>query len=176
MIRFVRSAVIISAVALAVNASSADAQVNFAIGGGPTIGIGDLGDATDMGYHGQLSVGFGVPVLPVGLRADGMFTRLPFAGEGDGNFQVLSGTLNAVLNIPSVGITPYVIGGVGFYNTKFDMDEVDSESETDVGVNVGAGVRFGLPGLGVFVEGRLHNIFGDGDSVRMVPITLGIRL
>jgi hypothetical protein len=175
MIRFVRSAVLISAVALAASASSAAAQVNFSLGAGPTIGIGDLGDATDMGYHAQLSAGFAVPVLPVGLRADGMFTRLPFAGEGDGNYQVISGTLNAVVNIPSVGITPYLIGGVGFYNSKFDFDEADSESDTDLGVNVGAGIRFGLPGLGVFAEARLHNIFGDGDSVRMVPITLGVR-
>jgi hypothetical protein len=176
MIKFVRSAVVIGALALAAGASDASAQINFSIGAGPTFGLGDLGDATDMGYHGLVSAGFGVPILPVGLRADGMFTRLPVAGDVDGNFQVLSGTINAVLNIPTPVISPYIIGGVGFYNSKMDVEGFDSESETDIGVNGGVGIRVGLPGLGVFGEARLHNIFGDGDSVRMAPITIGIRL
>lgn len=176
MSRSVRMSFAAVAVALAFSASAAQAQIGFAVAGGPTFATGDLGEGLDMGYHAQVSASFSLPVLPVGLQADGMFTRFGVSDTDDANMQLLSGSLNAVLNIPTVGIVPYIIGGVGFYNTKLDIEGLDSESETDMGVNVGAGVRLGLPGIGgVFAESRLHNVFGDGDSFRFVPVSLGIR-
>ena len=53
---------------------------------------------------------------------------------------------------------------------------VPGASATEAAWNVGAGVRLGLPGLGVFAEARLHNVFTEGDASRFVPVTLGIRL
>lgn len=176
MNRFVRTALMVGAIALAAGATEASAQVGFAIGGGPTFPMGDLSDGLEMGYHGQLSVSFGLPLIPVGLRADGMFTRFNAEGDIDGHLQYMSGTLNAVINLPTPGITPYLIGGAGFYSGKAELGDIESDSETDLGVNVGAGVRIGLPGLGIFAEARLHNVFTEGESSRFVPVTLGIRL
>jgi hypothetical protein len=180
MTRFVRSAFAVVAVALAFSATETQAQIGFSIGGGPTFATGDAGDRLDMGYHAVLSAAFSVPVLPVGLQADGMFTRFNLS-EADGHSQILNGSLNVVLNIPSVGITPYFIGGVGFYNESGEFAGEDIDGSTEVGVNAGAGVRLGLPGIGgVFAEARLHNVFtedelGESTSVRFVPVTLGIR-
>jgi hypothetical protein len=175
MTRFVRSAFAVVAVALAFSATEAQAQIGFSLGGGPTFATGDAGDNLDMGYHAVLSAAFSVPVLPIGLQADGMFTRFN-ASDVEGHSQILNGSINAVLNIPSVGITPYFIGGVGFYNESGERAGVDVDGSTEVGVNAGAGVRLGLPGIGgVFAEARLHNVFGDPDSFRFVPVTLGIR-
>lgn len=180
MTRFVRSAFAVVAVALAFSASEAQAQIGFSIGGGPTFATGDSGEGLDMGYHAVLSAAFSVPVLPIGLQADGMFTRFNLS-DVEGHQQVLNGSINAVLSIPSVGITPYFIGGVGFYNGSGEVGDLEIEGSTDVGVNVGAGVRLGLPGIGgVFAEARLHNVFGDdvdgeSSSFRFVPVTLGIR-
>jgi hypothetical protein len=175
MTRFVRSAFAVVAVALAFSASETQAQIGFSIAGGPTFATGDAGDGLDMGYHAVVSAAFSLPVLPVGLQADGMFTRFNIS-DVEGHQQVLNGSLNAVLSIPSVGITPYFIGGVGFYQTSAEVDGEDLGDSTDVGVNAGAGVRLGLPGIGgVFAEARLHNIFGEGDSFRFVPVSLGIR-
>lgn len=181
MTRFVRSAFAVVAVALAFSATEAQAQIGFSLGGGPTFATGDAGDNLDMGYHAALSAAFSIPVLPIGLQADGMFTRFNMSNDVDGHSQILNGSLNAVLNIPSVGITPYFIGGVGFYRSSGEVGETEIPSSTDVGVNVGAGVRLGLPGIGgVFAEARLHNVFGDDEtgessSFRFVPVTLGIR-
>lgn len=176
MNRFVRTAMAVGAVAFAFGASEASAQVSFAIGGGPAFAMGDMSEGLDMGYHGQLSVGFGVPIIPVALRADGQFARFPAEGDVDGHLQIMSGTLNAVINLPTPVLTPYLIGGVGFYNGKIEAGEFESEGETDMGVNVGGGIRLGLGGLGVFAEARLHNIFTEGESTRFAPVTVGIRL
>lgn len=181
MTRYVRSAFAVVAAALAFSASEAQAQIGFSIAGGPTFATGDAGDGLDMGYHAVVSAAFSLPVLPVGLQADGMFTRFNLSDPFEGHQQVLNGSLNAVLSIPSVGITPYIIGGVGFYQTSGEVDEVELDKSTDVGVNAGAGVRLGLPGIGgVFAEARLHNVFGDDEagessSFRFVPVSLGIR-
>ena len=180
MTRFVRSAFAVVAVALAFSATETQAQIGFSIGGGPTFATGDASEGLDMGYHAVVSAAFSLPVLPVGLQADGMFTRFNFS-EFEGHSQVLNGSLNVVLNIPSVGITPYFIGGVGFYNGSGEVAGEDFEGSTDIGVNAGAGVRLGLPGIGgVFAEARLHNVFGEdeageSDSFRFVPVSLGIR-
>jgi opacity protein-like surface antigen len=176
MNRFVRSTFAVAAAALAFSATATQAQVGFSIAGGPSFATGDFGEGLDMGYHAKVAAGFSLPVLPIGFEADGMWTRFDFS-DADANARILSGTLNAVLNLPTPGITPYLVGGVGLYNGKVGGDDApDSESETDFGANIGVGVRMGLVGLGgVFAEARLHNIFSEGESSRFIPISLGIR-
>lgn len=182
MIRFVRASFTMVAAALAFSAADAQAQIGFSVAGGPTFPMGDAGDVLDMGYHAKVAASFKVPVLPIGLEADAMWNQFDYSDLDDANSRILSGTLNAVINLPTPGITPYIIGGVGMYNGKDDIEGIeDSEGSTDFGINAGVGVRLGLVGLGgVFAEARLHNIFVDGadgesESVRFVPVSLGIR-
>lgn len=178
--RNIRNALAVATIALTATASAASAQIGLSLAGGPTVAMGALSDVTDMGYHAQLSAGLSVPLLPFGVRVDGMFTQFPETGEG-GDFRVLSGSVNGVLSMPSIGITPYLIGGVGVYNSKWIEDENlghdhgEEASTTNVGANIGAGVRFALPGLAVFGEARLHNLFNEGEATRFAPISLGIR-
>ncbi|HSK17745.1 MAG TPA: outer membrane beta-barrel protein [Longimicrobiales bacterium] len=176
MNRIVRSSFAIVAAALAFSAAETQAQVGFSIAGGPSFATGDAGDMLDMGYHAKVAAAFSLPMLPIGLEADAMWTQFNYSDVDDASSRILSGTLNAVINLPTPGITPYIIGGVGFYNGKDDIPGLDTESETELGVNVGAGVRLGLVGLGgVFAEARLHNIFTEGESTRFIPVSLGIR-
>ena len=173
MNRFVRTALMVGAIAVAAGATEASAQIS--IGAGPSFAMGDLGDGLDMGYHAQVSLGFGLPMLPIGLQADVGLNRFAVSDIDDANFQTIHGAVNAVINLPTPGITPYLIGGVGYYNLKFDIAGEDADTN-DFGINVGGGVRLGLPGLGVFAEARLHNVFTEGESSRFLPVTLGIRL
>lgn len=171
-----RAAVSAAGLALALSAGSTSAQVQLSIAGGPSFPLGTLGDVVEMGYHAQVSGALSLPLLPVGVRVDGMINRFPEAGD---NFQVLSGSVNAILSIPSIGITPYLIGGLGAYNSRFtDAGEPGHEHEegstTNVGANIGAGVRLGLPGLSAFAEARLHNLFSEGSHTRFVPLSLGL--
>jgi hypothetical protein len=43
------------------------------------------------------------------------------------------------------------------------------------GFNIGAGFSLPLPSLSPFVEVRYHQMLGDNDSVKFVPITFGIK-
>jgi hypothetical protein len=52
---------------------------------------------------------------------------------------------------------------------------VGDESSTDFGVNAGAGFDFQAGSVGLFVEGRFHNVFSDGSDGTFIPITVGIR-
>jgi opacity protein-like surface antigen len=175
MKRFVRASLTVVAAALAFSATAAQAQVGFSIAGGPSFATGDFGDGLDMGYHAKVTASLSIPLLPIGVEADGMFTRFNVSDVDDAHVQVLNGSLNAVLNLPTPGITPYVVGGVGYYNTKIDIAGEDADAN-DLGINIGAGVRMGLVGLGgVFAEARLHNVFTEGESYRFVPVSLGIR-
>lgn len=161
-------AVAAAAFVTAFAASDAAAQVSFGIAGGPSFATG--GDHhLDTGYHVQLSAGFTPATLPFGVRVDGAFNRF---SEDHGNYDVLKGTLNGVLNVPLATVAPYIIGGIGAYSAE-DQAHGD-ERETKLGVNIGGGIRLPLPGLSVFVEARYHHPFGD-EAVRFVPVSFGIR-
>lgn len=141
-------------------------------GGGPT--FSEQGRGT--GYHGLITVGVGLPGLPVRLRADGLLARFTDSTRT----QLASVSANLVYSLlPVPLVTPYLVGGVGYYNTR--LSRVTDRTDSDVGVNLGAGVRVSLLVVGGFVEVRYHNVFGRDvagvrRSQRFVPLTFGIRL
>jgi hypothetical protein len=49
------------------------------------------------------------------------------------------------------------------------------ESVTKFGINAGAGFDFKAGAAGVFLEGRFHNVFTEGDNTSFIPITVGVR-
>jgi hypothetical protein len=128
-------------------------------------------------------VSFAPTDFPVGIQVDGMFQRFGVDNVPDGfdaKFQVIQGTANAVYRFQTAEDTkvrPYLIGGVGLYNAKATGDDViDDSSETDFGINGGAGFDFQAGNVGVFVEGRFHNVFSDPSNTNFIPITVGVRL
>jgi hypothetical protein len=176
--------VVVGAVLLAtVGAAPAVAQARFSLGGGLTVPLGDFDDAVGTGWHGLAALGFQPADLPVGFQIDGMYQRFGFdevPDDFDANFQLIQGTANVVYTFTTAEEStfhPYLIGGVGLYNAKATGDDVgDTESQTDFGVNAGAGFDFRLGSVGLFVEGRFHNVFTEDNSTNFIPITAGIRL
>jgi opacity protein-like surface antigen len=177
----------IAAVAfLATTASTTQAQgLGFGLHAGLALPMGDLGDIAGMGFQVGGELGFNPAALPVGIRIDVDFTRFGLDVEGldiDGSIRSISGAANAILKIPSTSISPYVVGGVGMFNSKVSIDDSQfdgDDSSTDFGVQVGGGLGFNLAGFETAVEVKFVNIFGEDDpetgeggSVRFVPITL----
>ena len=157
----------------------------FSLGGGATVPLGDFSDAAKMGFHGLVGVSFAPSSFPLGIQVDGMYQRLKQDDTfGDQSFQLLQGTANVVYKFKSSEdsqFRPYLIGGVGLYNTKLvGGDDVAGPGEgntaTDFGLNGGAGFDIKAGGIGLFLEGRFHNVFSDGSSTNFIPITLGVRL
>jgi hypothetical protein len=169
-------------VALAASVSVAQAQnpMSFGLAAGATIPVGDDGDILKTGFHGMATLGFTPALVPFGVRIDGMYHSMETKNvpaldipEGQG-FRVLGVTANGVFSLGGMVASPYLIGGVGYYNGK--AEDAD-ESEGDFGLNVGIGAKFNLSGFGTFAEIRYHNIFngeGDAGNSAFIPITFGI--
>jgi opacity protein-like surface antigen len=180
-----------SVACLAISTALASAPVHaqgaeFSLGGGATIPLGNFGDVAKTGWNGLVGVSFTPPTLPLGFQVDGMYQRLGVDGGGldlDATNQIIQGTANAIYKFKTAEtspVRPYLIGGVGVYNFKTVGDDADlfgdGDSSTDFGINLGAGFDFKLSSIGAFVEGRFHDVFTDGENVRFLPITVGIRL
>lgn len=174
---------------------SSTSTIDFGVAAGISFPSGDLGDFTGTGWHLMGLVGWQPATMPVGFRFDLMYTGLPGkeitipgGGEVDGpDARVIAGIANVELDLSRLSGTAYrplqnqnepgsasvyLQGGLGLYNS----DSEDTDSETDLGLNVGGGVNFFLAGLRTFAEAKLHNIFADDDfSARIITATFGIR-
>jgi hypothetical protein len=169
--------------AMAAGEASAQSPASFGIGGGVSIPSGSTSDALSTGWHGIALVRYMPATVAVGFQIDGMYHRLGVEDGGldlDLSTQIINGTANVVFAFPvseETRFRPYLIGGGGIYNFDLKGDDAPSttESSTDWGLNVGAGFDIGFGGGTLFLEGRFHNVFTDGDDTKLIPITLGIR-
>lgn len=169
--------VLLMALPLDVGAQSIVAM-HFLLGGGVASLTGSNPDQLRTGYQIQAAVEASAPGVPVSLRAEGSFDRfgftLPCASPGcppvEGNERMIAGTLNAIVQPVASGleVVPYLIAGAGLYN--HDNSASTASASTDYGVNGGVGVR--VPGLHVFVEGRMHVV---KNAPNYIPIVVGIR-
>jgi hypothetical protein len=177
------------AFAVAAGSTPARAQgpVSVGIAAGATIPSGDFSDMEKTGYHFMGSLAFGAPILPVGFRIDGMWNQ--FTGKSNSgllgtfdntDFRVLNATGNVVFQLPGAIVAkPYLIGGLGAYWSKPDVDGESYKSK--LGYNVGIGVKTALSGFGAFAEVRWHQVpdvfedaNGNKSSLTMIPLTFGI--
>ncbi len=167
-----RRIALLALVALALPAA-VDAQARLMVGGGISSPSGDFADAVDAGKHGRVGLQVGVPVFPVSLRAEGEIHSFSEA-TGGGKANLINGTISAVLSLGGIGLSPYVIAGVGSY--RFDADAAEA-AVTNRGIHGGFGVSIGALGFGGFAEVRLVNIDGDGDGddSRYIAGTIGFR-
>jgi hypothetical protein len=173
-----RTLVALAALALvAAPAAHAQRPISVGVAAGVSTPSGDLADAVKTGYHAMVSAAFHAPLMPVGLRVDGMFNQLGDKAGGDVHLNILGLTGNVTYSFPGVMVKPYIIGGIGFYNSKVSVS--GATSSNDFGINGGAGASFALSGFNVFAEARYHQIMSKDSStgqpnMQLIPITVGI--
>ncbi len=171
--------------------------VHFGIAGGATFPTGDAGNLYDTGYHGSAMLIFNAPLAPVGLRIEGMYTRMDqkSAFGGSGHVQLGSGTANIVLGPRAIGFRPYFIGGGGFYRVRFTASRTAcpgvgpcsgppnlffEDTQDKFGWNAGGGMSFGVgPVASIFIEARYIRVetdsnFALGNHFTLVPVTVGL--
>ena len=168
----------IAAAALALAASTAAAQrPTVGVGGGATFPVGDVGDQNGAGWHGLITMGYRPAASVLGFRLDGMYHDMgadDVAGARDLRAIALTG--NLVVEMPGTAVRPYLIGGAGLYNTRFE----GLESSNNLGLNAGAGLKFRFYDFDTFVEARYHAALdavtrnGEDRSAQFVPVTFGI--
>ena len=147
--------------------------VTFGIGAGAAIPVGDGSDDINTGFDVMATLAINPVLLPVGFRIDAAYDRFGVKGGG-ANLTFTSLTGNVVFRIPSMGLSPYLIGGAGLYNSEVNIDNAGSENSNDFGFNVGGGIMLPLSGFNTFVEARYTQVQGDGGSAKFVPIRFGI--
>jgi opacity protein-like surface antigen len=174
---------------LLVSASRLDAQgVEFSLGGGIGLPLSEFNDEAKLGWHGLAGLSFVPTGWPVGVQIDGQYHQFKLddaIGASDIKDRFILGTADLVYKFKTSEdspVRPYLIGGGGVYNFKRTGSDdlggvVDTDnSQTKFGVNAGAGFDFKAGSVGVFVEGRFHNVFFSGSDLNFFPITVGIRL
>lgn len=177
------------ALGMLLSTPAAHAQgAEFSLGGGATVPLSTFGDFAKTGFHGLVAISFAPSSFPLGIQIDGMYQRLKQEDiVGNRSNQILQGTGNLIYKFKTSEestFRPYLIAGVGIYNFKLvSGDDVagpgvgnTGNTGTDFGLNGGAGFDFKAGAIGLFLEGRFHNVLTDGEDAKFIPITVGIRL
>jgi opacity protein-like surface antigen len=143
-------------------------------GGGPAFPVGNLTHIDNGGFNVLVFGGVDSGLLPIGVRIDGAFVHLPIK-FGAGHDNLWSATANLTLKIPAPLVTPYLIGGAGYY--YIDASPALGSSSSKFGLNAGAGAAVHIPLLfAVFGEFRYHYVINGRQNMPYIPITIGIQL
>src|SRR5947209_5272535 len=90
-------------------------SARFGVGGGLTSPMSDYKDVDKTGWHALARVDFAIPLSPIGIRVDGMYSqtshKAPF--ENDGNTKLIGGLASVVwkIPVPAPMVKPYVLAG-----------------------------------------------------------------
>ena len=144
------------------------------VAGGVTQPMSDLKDGADLGYNATAALGINLPFIPVGLRVDGAYNAFGQKAGVPAKLHTISATGNVVWRLPSVGISPYLIGGAGLYMQSVTPTGGTATTDNHLGWNAGAGINLPLTVFKAFVEARYNSYSTTGGSVKFVPVTLGI--
>lgn len=149
--------------------------VSVGISGGLSLPTGDFGDAVKSGFNVGGLLEFTRPASPLAFRIEADYQRFDSKLDlpGAGNLRVISGVANILYKFAGETARPYLLGGVGLFNTGSSVE--GSESETDFGANVGVGLEIPLSGITAFGDVRYQSIFASPDNVNIIPIRVGIR-
>lgn len=174
----IAAAVILSATVGAAASAGAQAatvlkpvQLGFALGG--AIPLSDFGKSFNTGYNLTGTLGFNPTGMPVGFRIDAAYNQFGAKGVTSTNAKIADVSGNVVFSMTGTPeVTPYLIGGIGYYHTSSNI--AGSSSTNDVGFNVGGGLKVPLSGFNVFVEARYNHFTDSGATTSFVPITVGV--
>jgi opacity protein-like surface antigen len=185
MTRTLRVVGVVAALALPALASAQAASeqpISYGVSGGLSLPTGDLGKAANSGYSVAGHVFYKpASISAVRFRGDVAYDKWGVKQSGgDANLRSLSVVGNALYDFPAESnVKPYVIGGLGLYNSKaiVNLGQVtgSTPSSNDLGLQVGGGLTFKLSGFETFAEAKFVNVFSSGSSTTWLPITFGVR-
>jgi len=167
---------------------------HFGIAGSAEIPIQNQSDVFATGWNGTALLAINFGDSPFGIRVDGSYGEIKTKSDlqafvGTGTTRLITGTADFVIGARHGPVQPYLIGGVGAYDLRFQGQQVDtgnvfSDSTTRFGWNAGLGIAFPVGSMAIFVEARYTSVSTDGnrfsDSVHTggsrftyVPVNVG---
>ncbi|MGI9044527.1 MAG: outer membrane protein [Gemmatimonadaceae bacterium] len=167
-------------VAVALSSGSIQAQgLSFHLGGGIAMGAGDLSDNTETGWMGFAGLDTPIASLPgLGIGATASYAHIPYEGELDDatNISALLAELSYLIGATSSSpFKPYVRGGIGAVQHKYDSDysNGDSDSETKVGFGAGAGILYAMRQVSPFIGAHF---ISSGSETSYYTVYAGISI
>ena len=194
---------IITLVAVLVIAVGAQAQMpsspfSFYVGGALSLPSGPdaFKDAYKNGFHGFAGVGYSfIPKLQFVGKAEINsfsfdFDQYATPGISEGGKQqiwMFGGDARFSMGVPAAPFKPFGFVGAGLASVKTtefsgsDLTLATSlnsamESMTKMYWNIGLGMEFKSgPAMSLFVQARYVNIATEGEAVKFIPISLGLK-
>jgi opacity protein-like surface antigen len=144
----------------------------YNLAGGIALPTGSYGDFNESGFSLIGGLGLAMPGTPLRFRGEASYSQFNHKSPFNNSSRAGGFTGNAVYDFamgPGAPVTPYAIGGIGFYGTRnFD----NQDNVWNVGWNLGGGLRFPLTGFSVYVEARYHSV--SSADVSFAPIVFGV--
>jgi len=145
-------------------------QLGVALGG--AIPLSDFGKSFNTGFNFTGTVGINPAGMPVGFRIDAAYNQFGAKGTTNVNAKIAGVSGNVVLSMAGAQMTPYLIGGVGYYRVSSSL--TGTVASNNFGFNAGAGLQIPLSGFATFIEARYNRISENGGSTSFVPVTVGV--
>jgi hypothetical protein len=146
--------------------------VQIGVAAGAAVPLSDLGNSFSTGFNVTGTIGINVPLLPIGFRIDAAYNQFGAKGASNVNAKIAGVSGNVVFGMPGVVITPYLIGGVGYY--RVSSSATGSVASNNFGFNAGAGLKLPLLVFSAFIEARYNRVSENGGSASFVPVTVGV--
>jgi hypothetical protein len=178
----------LAGLALAIGSAPARGQelIRGYFGGGVSVPVGSLAADAKTGYDFLLGVSWRAPFTHTSLRFDAMFSEFTQRAGAPAYAQMASGNVNGQYQFGLGPIAPYVFGGPGYYFLRGDNAAALAVplpttqglpyQNSHFGVDAGAGVRYRLAYLSVFLEGRDNLVFSSRSERNYVPVTAGVSI
>jgi len=145
-------------------------HIGAALGG--AFPLSDFGNAFSTGFNVTGTIAVTPPLIPVGFRGDVVYNHFGSKGASNATAKIAGASANAIFGMPGVIITPYVIGGIGYYHVSSSL--TGTTASNHFGFNAGAGLNVPLLVFKAFVEARYNRISESGGSTSFVPVTVGV--
>ena len=142
------------------------------IAGGAALPTSDLSDGANTGWNATGTVAINQQLIPLGIRVDAAYNHFGLKGAS-GNMAFTSVSGNLVYKLPSVGVSPYAIGGAGWCHSSVSLTGANA-TDNNFCWNAGGGISMPLSGFDTFIEARYNQVQGDGGSLKFIPITFGV--
>lgn len=169
-------------------------MVRIGFGGGVTVPVSDARDAFKDGVNGTGFVQVHLPSLPAlrfaltydrfNLKSLGSSALSGASQDDAGHSQIIGGTAGIKLHLLPGPVRPFVMAGLGAFNVQQIVNAAaggsTTTSDTNFGVDGGAGVEIKIGRLSAFAEGRIQNVytknsgFINKSSIQSVPVSFGV--
>ena len=159
----------------------AQAPVRLGLGAGITMPVGDIAKTSGSGINLLASFTYDPPRFPIGFEANATYHNFVAKEKSDDNSFIMAVTGGITIPIAGTLGQPYLMGGIGYYNTQGPTTGA-ADAERDLGGYGGIGIRFRSAKAQYHIRAAFHEIFAEKNAAgvtrsrEIIPISFTVIL